>query len=45
VTIVDTVEPDSATKPLYDELYGIYRQLYPQTRDAMHHLARLASTS
>jgi xylulokinase len=45
VTIVDTVEPNPATKPLYDELYGIYLDLYPRNRDAMHHLARIASSS
>ena len=45
VTIVDTVEADPVTKPLYDDLYGIYLELYPRNRDAMHHLARLASTT
>ncbi len=43
VSIVDTVEPDPSVKPLYDELYGIYLDLYPRNRDAMHHLARIAS--
>jgi xylulokinase len=30
--IVDTVEPDEANREIYDELYGVYRQLYPATR-------------
>lgn len=43
VNIVGTVEPNPATKPVYDEMYGIYRDLYPRNRDAMHNLARIAS--
>lgn len=39
--IVDTVEPNQANRELYDELYGIYRELYPATRKQMHHLAGL----
>jgi xylulokinase len=39
--IVDTVEPDEANRELYDELYGVYRQLYPTTRGQMHRLAGL----
>ena len=39
--IVDTVEPDEANREIYDELYGVYRELYPATREQMHHLAGL----
>ena len=39
--IVDTVEPDEANRELYDELYGVYRELYPATRAQMHRLAGL----
>jgi xylulokinase len=35
------VEPDPATAAVYDELYGVYRDLYPATRTASHALARL----
>lgn len=42
VRIVDTVMPNPTTRPLYDELYGIYLELYPRNRDAMHRLAALA---
>jgi xylulokinase len=37
--IVATVEPDESNRGLYDELYGIYRELYPATREASHRLA------
>lgn len=39
--IVDTVEPDKNNREVYDELYGIYRGLYPATREASHALASL----
>lgn len=39
--IVGTVEPDENNREVYDELYGIYRDLYPATRDATHALASL----
>lgn len=32
-------EPDAATVDTYDELYGLYRELYPATRDVVHALA------
>ena len=41
VKIVDTVEPNPAHRALYDELYGVFLDLYPRNRDAMHQLARL----
>ncbi len=39
--IVARVQPDRTVKPLYDDLYGIYRQLYPATLDQAHHLAEM----
>jgi xylulokinase len=39
--IVDTVEPDKNNREVYDELYGIYRDLYPATRETSHALASL----
>jgi len=38
----ETVRPNAALRPLYDELYAIYRQLYEATAEAIHRLARLA---
>jgi xylulokinase len=34
-----TVEPDEENRGVYDELYCIYRDLYPATREALHKLA------
>lgn len=34
-----TVEPDEENREVYDELYGIYRELYPATREPSHRLA------
>lgn len=39
--IVDTVEPDEENREVYDELYGIYRDLYPATKVQMHKGGRL----
>ena len=39
--IVDTVEPDEKNRGVYDELYGVYRELYPATKEQMHRLAGL----
>ena len=36
-----TVEPDPAAASLYDELYGLYRELYVGTRPTAHALADL----
>ena len=33
--------PDPAHRARYDELYGLYRELYPATRDIAHSLARM----
>lgn len=40
-TVSDTVVPDASNMELYDELYGIYCELYPRTLDQVHRLARL----
>lgn len=34
--------PDLARREAYQEYYRVYRELYPQTREAMHRLAALA---
>ena len=34
-------EPDPAHRERYDELYALYRELYPATREIAHSLARL----
>jgi xylulokinase len=39
--ISDTVEPNEENHEIYDELYVIYRELYPATREQMHKLARM----
>jgi len=39
--ITTRVEPDSAKRALYDELYAIYAELYPATRAQVHSLAAL----
>ena len=39
--IAGTVEPDEGNRALYDDLYGVYRELYPATREQMHRLAGL----
>lgn len=36
-----TVSPRAELRPLYDELYGLYRQLYPDTAPIAHRLAAL----
>jgi xylulokinase len=40
-TISATVEPDEENREVYDELYGIYRGLYPSTLEASHRLAAM----
>jgi xylulokinase len=37
----ETLVPDPRARPRYDELYGVYRSLYPATREHAHALARL----
>lgn len=38
--IAHRIEPDPANAGLYEELYGVYRRMYPALRDDMHLLAR-----
>jgi xylulokinase len=40
-TAAATVRPDPTRRPVYDELYAVYCDLYPATRDSVHRLARL----
>jgi hypothetical protein len=40
-SISETVEPEAENREIYDELYRIYRGLYPATREASHALADL----
>jgi xylulokinase len=35
------IEPDPSTESLYDELYGLYRSLYPATVEQAHALAAI----
>lgn len=39
--ITERVQPDSATQAVYNELYSVYRQLYPATLQQAHQLAAL----
>ena len=39
VAIAERTAPDSALRPRYDEMYGIYHGLYAALRDDMHRLA------
>jgi xylulokinase len=39
--ISETVGPDEQNRGIYDELYHIYRDLYPATREQVHKLAVL----
>jgi len=32
------ITPDSANRALYDELYEVWRGMYPATRELVHHL-------
>ena len=43
--VAEVVSPSEATRPLYDELYGIYRSLYPATQVQAHALARIQGDS
>ena len=40
-SMADTVEPNPDNQAIYDELYGIYRDLYPATRPMAHALANI----
>lgn len=41
--IASELEPDPAKRGIYDELYGVYSELYPATRPLVHRLAALQS--
>lgn len=39
--VAEIVQPSEETRPLYDDLYSIYRSLYPATREQAHALASI----
>ncbi|HEU4847496.1 MAG TPA: xylulokinase [Rubrobacteraceae bacterium] len=41
----EVTEPDPERTRIYDQLYEVYRSIYPATREAMHRLAELAADS
>jgi xylulokinase len=41
----EVTEPNPERTRIYDELYEVYRSLYPATKEAMHRLAELAAGS
>ena len=41
VQIERTVEPNPATRAIYDELYGMFLELYPRNVDILHRLATM----
>jgi xylulokinase len=41
VSMSDTVEPNPDNRGLYDELYAVYKDLYPATRPMAHTLASI----
>ena len=40
-TMASTVEPDPKNRGVYDELYAVYKDLYPATNSAVHALAAM----
>jgi xylulokinase len=44
-SIAETVEPNPENRELYNELYALYKDLYPATRDTVHALAALSARS
>lgn len=38
-SVIRRVEPNPSAKPVYDDLYAVYRELYPRTVDLQHRLA------
>ncbi|MBA2712370.1 MAG: FGGY-family carbohydrate kinase [Rubrobacteraceae bacterium] len=38
-SIAETIEPNPNNREVYDELYTLYKDLYPATRDTVHALA------
>ena len=43
--VVARVEPREATRGVYDEVYGLYREAYERNAEAMHRLADLGDRS
>lgn len=43
VTLAMQLEPDPAVKPVYDEYYAVYRDLYEAAKPQLHALARLGA--
>jgi xylulokinase len=43
--VASVVQPSESTRALYEELYSIYRSLYPATKEQAHALARIQSDS
>jgi xylulokinase len=44
-SIADTVEPNPDNREIYDELYAVYKDLYPATRPMAHTLADIQTRS
>jgi xylulokinase len=42
VRIVAEVEPNPAVRSRYDEMFGVYLDLYQQTKTSMHRLGQIA---
>ncbi len=40
--LATSIEPDPAARGTYDQLYGSFLELYPATKDVVHHLAARA---
>ena len=45
VTLALELEPDARVKPVYDQYYAVYRDLYQAARPQLHALARLGANS
>jgi xylulokinase len=43
VRVAERAQPDVASRGRYDQLYAVYRELYPATADLQHRLADLGS--
>jgi xylulokinase len=43
VTLALELEPDARVKPIYDEYYTVYRELYEASKPQLHALARLGA--
>ena len=41
ITLVPRAEPVAARRPVYDALFGVYKDLYPALADSMHRLSAL----